>query len=174
MRWSTGFRNSIGRDCLAGRFHPLEFFRSQTRSHPWLARLRQKGIGSRAPYTVLQPGARLASMRWPATKFAEVARWLRRERGIASVVNLASGDTEVAAEVRHQMRECAVILEALNVRELIALIAGAQLFVGKRFGPRASGGGHRLPRGGDLRLDKSGAMAPLANGISRDSHRRRL
>jgi ADP-heptose:LPS heptosyltransferase len=97
--------------------------------------LAQKGIVAGTPYAVLQPGARLARMRWPAAKFAELARWLRNERGIASVVNLAGADAEVAADVRHQTRDSAVILEALTLRELIALIAGAKLFVGNDSGP---------------------------------------
>jgi heptosyltransferase-3 len=97
--------------------------------------LAQKGIEAGAPYAVLQPGARLPRMRWPAAKFAELARWLRSERGISSVVNLASGDVEVAADVRREMRDSAVILEALSLRELIALIAGAKLFVGNDSGP---------------------------------------
>lgn len=97
--------------------------------------LAQKGIAAGTPYVVLQPGARLARMRWPASKFAELARWLRSERGIFSVVNLAGGDAEVAADVRHELRDAALILEALSLRELIALIAGAKLFVGNDSGP---------------------------------------
>jgi ADP-heptose:LPS heptosyltransferase len=97
--------------------------------------LAQKGIAAGAPYAVLQPGARLPRMRWPAAKFAELARWLRDERGIASVVNLAGGDAEVAADVRREMRNAAVVLDALSLRELIALIAGAKLFVGNDSGP---------------------------------------
>ena len=97
--------------------------------------LAEKGIAAGVPYAVLQPGARVARMRWAAARFAELARWLRNERGIASVVNLAGGDAEVAADVRHEMRDSAIILEALSLRELIALIAGATLFVGNDSGP---------------------------------------
>lgn len=97
--------------------------------------LAQKGIAAGTPYAVLQPGARLPKMRWPAAKFAELARWLRNERGISSVVNQASGDAEVVADVRHEMRDAAVILEGLSLRELIALIAEAKLFVGNDSGP---------------------------------------
>ena len=34
--------------------------------------------------------ARMPTMRWPAEKFAEIARWLREKHGIVSVVNLAA------------------------------------------------------------------------------------
>jgi lipopolysaccharide heptosyltransferase III len=97
--------------------------------------LAQHGIEPGAPYAVLQPGARLPGMRWPAERFAEVARWLRTERDVSSVVNLSSGDQEIADDVRRAMHDQAVIPEALSVRELIALIAGASLFLGNDSGP---------------------------------------
>lgn len=97
--------------------------------------LAGNGIQRGAPYAVMQPGARLPSMRWPADKFSEIARWLRDQRGIASVVNLSSGDAEVAAAVRDAMGDRAVIPGPLDIRELIALIAGARLFIGNDSGP---------------------------------------
>lgn len=99
------------------------------------ARLKRAGIAAGADYCVMQPGARLAEMRWLAAKFAAVARWLREKRGIASVVNLGAGDAAVAEDVRREMRDCAAILEDLSLRELIALIAGARIFVGNDSGP---------------------------------------
>jgi len=97
--------------------------------------LARHGIEPGAPYAVLQPGARLPGMRWPAENFAQVAHWLRHKCGIASVANIALADMEIAADVRRAMRECAAIPEPFDVRELIALIAGARLFVGNDSGP---------------------------------------
>jgi ADP-heptose:LPS heptosyltransferase len=97
--------------------------------------LAQNGIERGAPYAVLQPGARLAPMRWPLERFAEIARWLRAHRGIESVVNLSPADQEVEAAARNAMRDCAVIPAPLGLRELIALIAGARLFIGNDSGP---------------------------------------
>jgi len=93
------------------------------------------GIGHGVPYAVFQPGARLPGMRWPAEKFAEVARWLRAERGIASVVNLSSADAEIASGIRNSLQSCAVIPDPLSLRDLIALIAGSRLFIGNDSGP---------------------------------------
>lgn len=93
------------------------------------------GIEHDVPYAVLQPGARFAGMRWPAERFADVARWLRRERGIASVVNLSQADQEIAGNVRAALGDHAVIPEPLSIRELIALIAGARIFLGNDSGP---------------------------------------
>jgi heptosyltransferase-3 len=97
--------------------------------------LAEKGIAPGAPYAVLQPGARLASMRWPAARYAEIARWLRGAHGIASVVNLGAGDADIAAEDRREMEDSAVIPESLPLNELIALVAGARFFVGNDSGP---------------------------------------
>ncbi len=97
--------------------------------------LSRSGIPPGTPYAVLQPGARASSMRWPAEKYAQIARWLRESHGIASIVNLGAQDKNVAAEVRREMRDCAAIPEAFDLRELIALIAGARLFVGNDSGP---------------------------------------
>ena len=94
-----------------------------------------RGLAEGAPYAVLQPGARLASMRWPAAHFAEIARWLREAHGIASIVNLSGNETDIAADVRKELQECAVVPEPCNLRELIALIAGARLYVGNDSGP---------------------------------------
>jgi heptosyltransferase-2/heptosyltransferase-3 len=97
--------------------------------------LKEKGIAPGEPYAVLQPGARIASMRWPVEKFAEIARWLRKSHGIASVVNLGRRDDEIAVSVRTAMNDAAVIADSFDARELIALIAGARLFVGNDSGP---------------------------------------
>jgi heptosyltransferase III len=99
-------------------------------------KLAEKGIVPGAPYAVLQPGARLDEMRWPLARFAEIARWLRDKNGIASVVNLGARDAEISAEVRREMSKCALILEPpLDIRELIALIAGSRIFIGNDSGP---------------------------------------
>jgi ADP-heptose:LPS heptosyltransferase len=99
-------------------------------------KLAAKGIAPGAPYAVLQPGARLPGMRWPVAKFAEIARWLREKHGMASVVNLGARDGEIAAEVQSEMQGCAAVMDAqLDIRELIALIAGSRIFVGNDSGP---------------------------------------
>jgi heptosyltransferase-3 len=98
-------------------------------------RLAAARIDASAPYCVMQPGARSADMRWPAAKFAATARWLREKHGMASVVNLGAGDAAVEADVRRELRDCAFIAQGVELRELIALVAGARLFVGNDSGP---------------------------------------
>jgi lipopolysaccharide heptosyltransferase III len=93
------------------------------------------GILPGTPYAVLQPGGRLKTMRWPAAKYAQIARWLRDAHGTASVVNLGGQDGEAASEARREMSDCSAIPEALSLREMIALIAEARIFVGNDSGP---------------------------------------
>lgn len=97
--------------------------------------LTEKGIAPGAPYALLQPGARLPGMRWPVAQFAELARWLRAAHGIASVANLGPGDAPIAAEVQGKLASIAVIADSLDARQLIALAAGAAIFIGNDSGP---------------------------------------
>jgi ADP-heptose:LPS heptosyltransferase len=97
--------------------------------------LAQNGIAPGDPYAVLQPGARLPGMRWPVEKFAPMARWLLETHGIPCVLNLGERDSEIAAEANREMRDCAILPEPLNLRELIALVAGAKFFLGNDSGP---------------------------------------
>ena len=87
-------------------------------------KLAEKGLKPGAAYAVLQPGARLDTMRWPVAKYAEIARWLRDAHGIATVVNVGERDEEVAAEVRREMKDCAVIPPSLDLRGLMRFLAG--------------------------------------------------
>lgn len=97
--------------------------------------LAEKGIATGLPYVLLQPGARLPGMRWPVAKFVELARWLRGAHGIASVANLGPGDSDSASETCTELSKVAVIADSLDARQLIALAAGAKLFVGNDSGP---------------------------------------
>jgi heptosyltransferase-3 len=99
-------------------------------------KLAEKGIAPGAPYAVLQPGARLPEMRWPVARFVQMARWLRERQGFASVVNLGARDTEITSEVRREMLDHAVIsAPPLDLRELIALVAGSRIVIGNDSGP---------------------------------------
>lgn len=88
-------------------------------------------------YAVLQPEARTPEMRWPAEKFAGIARWLRETHGITSVVNLSaiSNATSSAAEIRAAFANVATIADSFPLADLIALISRASLFIGNDSGP---------------------------------------
>jgi ADP-heptose:LPS heptosyltransferase len=118
-----------------GPIPATQIFPQPDAQHSVAQKLAEKGISSRHRYAVLQPGARLAGMHWPVSKFAGIARWLKTSYGIVSVVNCGAREESVASEVRKEMRDCAIVPDQLDIRELVALISGARLFVGNDSGP---------------------------------------
>ena len=98
-------------------------------------KLAEKGIMPGEPYAVIRPGASQANKRWPAERFAAIARWLREAHSIATVVNLGPGDEQIAADVRKHFAGAGAIMEELDLRGLIALLAGSCLFLGNDTGP---------------------------------------
>ena len=98
-------------------------------------KLAQHGIEEKQPYAVLRPGAAYFTKRWAVGHFAEIARWLREEYGIAPVVNLGPGDEVISRMVQERFARVAVIIDQLQLRELIALLAGARLVVANDTGP---------------------------------------
>jgi len=97
--------------------------------------LAARGIAPGKPYAVLRPGASSSDKRWPVEHFAWLARWLREEKGIATVVNLGPGDQEIAAATRQALAPEDVLLDSLDLRHLVALLADTRLFVGNDSGP---------------------------------------
>ena len=97
--------------------------------------LHGKGIASREPYAVIQPGGRYFTKRWAVEHFAELARWLAESRGIRPVVILGPGEREIASAIDERFKGGAIVLDSLDLRLLIALIAGARIFVGNDAGP---------------------------------------
>jgi len=97
--------------------------------------LRRTGIAVGEPYAVIQPGGRYFTKRWAVEHFAELGKWLMESRGIRPVVILGPGETGIASVVRERFRPGAVVLESLDLRLLIALTAGAWIFIGNDAGP---------------------------------------
>lgn len=115
-------------------------------------KLAEQGTKPGEPYAVLRPGASQANKRWPVERFAAIARWLRGAHGIATVVNLGPGDEQIATEVKQHFASSissgvnsgtnsgvnsagSIIMDALDLRGLVALLAGSCLFVGNDTGP---------------------------------------
>ncbi len=97
--------------------------------------LTERGLAPAAPYAVLQPGARYFTKRWDIDKFAVLARWLQESHGLVPVVILGPRESEIASSVRRSLGSGGVVLDSLKLRDLIALLAGARLFVGNDAGP---------------------------------------
>jgi ADP-heptose:LPS heptosyltransferase len=117
-----------------GPILPTKLFVQEDAEISLQRKLTAQGITLAEPYAVLQPGARLAGMRWPVQKFAELAAWLHAKYGMTSIANCGTQDSHVAGEIRKHMPG-AIVPEGLSLRELIALIDGARVFVGNDSGP---------------------------------------
>jgi ADP-heptose:LPS heptosyltransferase len=100
-------------------------------------KLKERGLAAEWPYAVMHPGAAYFTKRWAAEKFAEIARWLRETRGIVPVIRLGPGERDIAQELRQALSPQGVVFEpeALDLREVIALISRARLFIGNDSGP---------------------------------------
>jgi heptosyltransferase-3 len=97
--------------------------------------LAERGIAPGMPYAVLRPGAATFTKRWAPEQFATIARWLRETHGLVPVVDLGPGERGIIEIVRRSLGPETIILHSLSLRELVALIAGARLFVGNDTGP---------------------------------------
>ncbi len=98
-------------------------------------KLGEAGLARGADYAVLHPFANYDTKVWPARRFASAARWLKTAGGLASVAVIGPGDGRLAGTVRREMSGAAVFMDSLDLRELIALMAGARLFLGNDSGP---------------------------------------
>ena len=96
--------------------------------------LGNRGIRKGTRYVVFQPGARYFTKRWAVEKFAAVARWLEERHSVRAIVIAGPGERQIAADLQTHFG-AATILDRLGLRELIALIAGARLYVGNDAGP---------------------------------------
>ncbi len=93
------------------------------------------GIAPGRPFAVLQPGAAFATRRWPLENFPPLAEWLASEWKLTPIVLLGPGERELRAEAERLFHPPSVVLEGLDLRQLIALLSGARLFVGHDTGP---------------------------------------
>ncbi|MGH9858547.1 MAG: glycosyltransferase family 9 protein, partial [Candidatus Acidiferrales bacterium] len=100
-------------------------------------KLTARGVSQGQSYAVIHPGASDPRKHWSAESFGAVAQWLAREHNLRPIVRLGPGDAELASSVRQSFGSDAVIFDAaaMDLRETIALIAGAQLFLGNDSGP---------------------------------------
>ncbi len=87
------------------------------------------------PYAVLRPGASGPAKRWPIERFAALALQLRDVFHLMPVFNLGPGDEPIAAAWRALPVSPGPVISDLSLAELIALIAGARLFIGNDTGP---------------------------------------
>lgn len=86
-------------------------------------------------YACVAPGAALESKRWSAEGFAAVADHLKQRWNLSTVVIAGPGQERLANEVAFAARHKAAVLSGLSLKELIALLQLACVFVGNDSGP---------------------------------------
>ena len=97
--------------------------------------LTARGVGPGRSYAVLQPGAAFATRRWPFERFAPLAESLAGEHHLVPILLLGPGERALEADAARLMPDSVVTLSGLDLRELIALLWRARLFVGHDTGP---------------------------------------
>jgi lipopolysaccharide heptosyltransferase I len=86
-------------------------------------------------YVVISPGGGWKSKCWPPERFDTLAAELLRRDGLRSVVNIAPGEEDLAAEIVHAAGKPAPPVVSVAIPELAALLAQARLVVAGDTGP---------------------------------------
>ncbi len=95
---------------------------------------RLAALGAAAPRVAVHPGGHYASQRWAPERFAEVVSRLTEREGAACIVLAGPDETDL------RERLCAASPDALvpgplTVRQMMAIVAACDLFVGNNSGP---------------------------------------
>jgi len=94
-----------------------------------------QGLLDGARYAVLNPGAGWPNKRWPAERFAAMARELHRWHGLLSLVTWGPAERALADEIVASSDGAARLSPPTSVGELAAVMAGAALVVAGDTGP---------------------------------------
>ncbi|CAN5462624.1 lipopolysaccharide heptosyltransferase I [soil metagenome] len=87
------------------------------------------------PFALLNPGAAWPNKRWPASRFGDVAAFLREVRGLPSFVLWGPGEESVAQEVVNGSSGAARLAPPTGLADLLALVRAAALMVSGDTGP---------------------------------------
>lgn len=99
-------------------------------------KLRALGISEQfGNLACIVPGAALESKRWSAEGFAAAADHLSERWKLSSLVIAGPGQEELALEVASATRGRAAVIDQINLKELVALLDMARVFVGNDGGP---------------------------------------
>ena len=118
-----------------GPIPPARVYPQQDARDAVATMLAEAGIPAGAAYAVIHPGAKYFTKRWAVENFVALARWLREKYSIEPVFSAGVNETEILAPLR---RECGgefTLMDSLDLRQLIALIASARIFIGNDSGP---------------------------------------
>jgi len=92
----------------------------------------ERKFGTR-PYVVIHPAAVMETKRWPAQRFAQIAKAMQ-DRQFTVVLTCGPGEENMVGEVAREAPGTSIML-GLTIPELAELIRGAKLFIGNDSGP---------------------------------------
>ena len=98
------------------------------------ARLGEAGLGD-ARFALIAPSAAFEAKRWKASGFAAVVDHLRDRYNLPSLVLAGPAQEHVAREVSERALARPAVVAGLSLKELMALIGMAAIFVGNDSGP---------------------------------------
>ena len=111
------------------------------------ARTRLEGlaINSGTPFAVVHPTALFPTKQWPPERFAELGKYLEKEKGLTTVYTCGPGESSVLDAVEQATGKSIRRLEDLHLAELMAILEQASLFVGNDSGPAHIAGALGVP-----------------------------
>lgn len=132
LAWFDWLRGDLRKDFSEAP--SLTVLVSETAQASVKEKLRSAGINPQARYAVIQPGAVFATKEWMGDRFASIAEFLISE-GLQVVLTGAPGERAKLEGIKSQIPTTAGLLSTLSIQELIAVIAGADLYLGNDSGP---------------------------------------
>lgn len=100
-----------------------------------LAARQRLGVGERAPFAILNPGAAWPNKRWPPVYFGEVAAALSSRHGLRSIVLWGPGEQQIAQDVVAASHESAALAPQTSLAEVVSLAKAAVVMVSGDTGP---------------------------------------
>jgi heptosyltransferase I len=93
------------------------------------------GIDPAAPFVLMNPGAAWPNKRWPADRFATLAREVQARHGMKSAVLWGPGEETLAAQIARASGGAAEMAPATTLADVLALAREARLLVSGDTGP---------------------------------------
>ena len=130
-----------------GAVPAAELYPSDTAFERVRERLGSMGVEADESYAVIHPTALYASKQWPAQGFAEIEQYLERTYGLRAVYVCGEGknERETLDRIESQNRRSILLAQNWPLQEVIALTAGARIFVGNDSGPAHIAAAVRIP-----------------------------
>ena len=124
---------------------PSELFVTEAGRSAWRKERARLGLAPNRDYTLLHPAALYFTKQWPASRFAELGRYLEDKIGVMAVFACGPGESGCLDEVEQASGRAICRMDAPALATLMAAIAGARLFVGNDSGPAHVAAAFKVP-----------------------------